>query len=457
MILRAVLLVSLLPLSALAQIQVFILNGTTLTPVGPLLSVGSATLGDTIETQFRVQNSGTLPVALSVSLSGEGFAIQCLPAPNVPPGEESAFCVDFTPTIFGSFSAVLQVNTVDITLTGSSVAAAALTVSGSAAPLSAGATIDFGSVVVTQSQSETFKLFNTNSAPLAVNSVTVSGAGFSGPTGQKFPLSIGPGQSAPFQIAFSPQAGIPYQGTLTVDGRAFNLTGEGLAPLPPTASLVFASTIAASAQTNSISIPLASASETPATGTITMKFQPSVPGATAANDPAIQFYPVPKDEESVSIAIGATTALIGGQSQMEFQTGTTAGTITFTLTLANEAPQQTTMTIAGAAIDLGTVTAVRIPAQINVGIEGFDNTYTASQLAFTFYDLQGTALPQGVIQVDAGSAFQQYFSTTQYGGMFQLLLQFPVTGDDTQIGFVSVQIANSVGTTSTSPPIAIGN
>jgi hypothetical protein len=203
---RIVLFVLLLPLAALAQLQVFVLNGSNLTAVGSSLSVGAATIGDTIETQFRVQNPGSQSVPLTVSLSGEGFTIQCLPAPYVPPGEESAFCVDFTPAIYGSFSAILEVNNISITLTGSAAATASLTA---------------------------------------------------------------------------------YQGTLTVDGRTFNLTGQGWIrrfPAPPSS---FASTVGASAQQNSVTIPLASASQVSGTGTLTMAFQSSVTGVT--DDPAIQF------------------------------------------------------------------------------------------------------------------------------------------------------------------------
>ena len=141
---------------------------------------------------------------------------------------------------------------------------------------------------------------------------------------------------------------------------------------------------------------------------------------------------------------------------MQFQTGTTVGTITFALTIENNPPQTTTLTIPPAAITLDSVTAVRQPGEIDVAVAGFDNTYSASQLAFTFYDLNSNAIPQGVISVDAASEFQPYFGGTQFGGMFQLLLKFPVTGNAAEIGFVSAGITNSVGTTTTQP-VAIAN
>ncbi len=454
MISRALLFASLLPLSALAQIQVFVLNGTTLTAVGSSFSVGAAALGDTIETQFRVQNSASTEVQLAVSLSGEGFAIQCIPAPDIPPNAESAFCVDFTPTILGSFSASLVVNGTSITLLGKAIAGATVALSGSNTPLPYGATINFGSVVVQQSQVQTFTLSNSNSSNLTVNSVTVAGSGFSGPVGGPFPLQIGSGQSATFQVTFTPQAGTPYQGTLTVDGRVFNLTGQGLDPPLPSVSIVLASTVGGSAQQNSITIPLASVSQVSGNGTLTMSFESGVAGVT--DDAAIQFLSGPLRKATVTIAAGATAAAIGGQSSMAFQTGTTAGTITFTLTIGTDAPQEATLIIPPSPVILDTVTAIRQFSALDVALSGFDNTYSASQLAFTFYDITGKEMPQGAIDVNATATFQQYFSSTQAGGSFSMLATFPVTGNTAEIGFVTAEITNSAGTT-TAQQIAIGN
>ncbi len=453
MIRRTLLFALLLPLSALAQLQVFVFNGTTDTPVGSLVDVGTAAPGDTLETRFHVRNIGDGPATLeTLTLSGQAFSIASAPslpyilAPYVGLASEVEFDVDFSPTGIGSFSAFLAVNGNQIALQGTSVAAAEVLLLGSQTPLSAGQTISFGSGVVGTAIIQTFLLFNTSSASLTVNAVTVTGAGFSGPTGLTLPLQLGSGQSQSFQVSLTPEAGTPYQGTLTVDGRMFVLTGQGLDPPLPSASIAFASNVGASAQQNSITIPLASASEVSGNGTLTMAFQPSVAGVT--DDPAIQFLSGPLRKATVSIAKGASSALIGGQSSMAFQTGTTAGTITFTLTLENNPPQQASLVIPDAPIILDVANAVALLGSLNVSLSGFDNTYSASQLVFTFYDLKGNPMPQGAIDVNAGATFQQYFSSTQAGGSFALLAEFPVSGNTAEIGSVTAQIANSAGTTS---------
>jgi hypothetical protein len=448
---------------AAPQLQVFQIIGTTETPVlGTLVNVGTTGPGDTIETRFRVRNTGAGPAILqTISLAGDGFTILAAPSlpytlsPYVGPASEAEIDIDFSPTIVASYSANFLINAMNFVLQGTALPSAVVTVGSSTTPLSAGATVNFGSVDVGQKQTETFVLSNSGTANINIATLAVSGADFVGPIGLSAPVQLAPGQTASFQVSFTPKSGPAAQGVLTVDTRTFNLTGQGLTAPPPSASLVFASTVGASAQQNSISIPLASASQWSGTGTLTLAFQSSVAGVT--DDPAIEFLSGPPRIATITVSPGDTSAAIAGQSSMAFQTGTTAGTITFTLTL-NNASQQTTLTIPHAPINLDedTFSAVRLYGSLNVSFGGFDNTYSASQLAFTFYDLTGKVLPQGAIDVDAANAFKQYFSTTTAGGMFQVLAEFPVTGSSALIGYVTAQITNSEGA-STALQIPFGN
>ena len=461
MISRSLLLASLLPLSALAQLQVFQFDGSNYTPVAAVVNVGTASPGDTIVSRFRIRNASSGPVVLqTVSLAGESFSIKSAPSlpytlsPYAGPASEAEIDTQFSPAIAASFSATLAINNVSIILTGASAPTATLTVAGTSTPLVAGSTVDFGSVPVGSKQTESFVLSNPGAAILSIPTLSVSGAGFSGPTGLSAPVQLGPGQNASFQATFTPQSGVASQGLLTVGARTFKLAGQGLAAPLPAATITFASTLGASAQQNSVSIPLASASQVSGTGTLTMSFQPSVTGVT--DDPAIQFLSGPLRQATVSISPGDSSARIGGHTSIAFQTGTTAGTITFSLTLNGGAPQQTTLNITPSPIILDSFTAVRQLGSLGIAFAGFDNTYSASAISFTFYDLSGRALPQGVINVNAGSVFQQYFSTTKAGGSFSLLATFPVTGDTAQVGYVMATITNSAGT-STAQQISIAS
>ena len=132
----------------------------------------------------------------------------------------------------------------------------------------------------------------------------------------------------------------------------------------------------------------------------------------------------------------------------DFQTGTTAGDLIFTATLPNGTDQKR-LTIPRTAIGVDTFTATRVAAGLNVSINGFDNTRTASQFTFTFYDHAGVAIAPGAISVDLTTNFAAYFAKSQFGGVFGLRAVFPVTGDSSQVDAVSVTLANAAGKTNT--------
>lgn len=462
---RLLLFIALLPLSALAQLQVFLVTGATETSVGALVNVGTASPGDTVTARFTVRNLGSAPAVLNtLSLSGSGFSFSSVPSLpyTIPPYtgspvSEAEFDVAFAPSDILTYDAFLLVNTINVILQGTGAPSAVLTLAASNTPIAAGSIVDFGSVLSGQTTSLTFHLSNPGSTGITVGALSVTGARFKGPIGTSAPISLAPGQTVPFQVEFLPNSGQAFQGTLAVDQRTFALTGQGLNPPLPQASLVFGSSVGQSAQQNTISIPLAAASQVSGTGTLTMTFQPSVQGVQ--DDPAIQFLSGPVRHATVTISPGNASAMFdGGQADLAFQTGTTAGTITFTLTLngGTEPAAQATLTIAPTAVSFQSVTCVRLLGELNVSVTAFDNTYSASQLSFTFYDKKGAEIQPGAIQVDAASIFRSYFTSTQTGGAFGLLAAFPVSGDTSQIMSVSVQITNSAGVKSVTG-ITIGN
>ncbi len=129
---------------------------------------------------------------------------------------------------------------------------------------------------------------------------------------------------------------------------------------------------------------------------------------------------------------------------MTFQTGTTAGTITLTLTFPNGAPVTKSFTISPQQVQITAATALRQSPNLVVTLTGFDNTYSTGKLSFTFFDTSGKQITPNAINVDASGAFSTYFFTNnQAGGAFSVQATFPVTGDVTQIGSVNVGMSNS--------------
>ena len=113
----------------------------------------------------------------------------------------------------------------------------------------------------------------------------------------------------------------------------------------------------------------------------------------------------------------------------------------------NTAPYTQSFTIPASAAQITSGTAARQTPNLVVTVNGYDNTYSAGQLSFAFYDISGNLI-QPPIQYNASSQFHQYFFTNnQYGGAFALQATFPDTSDVTKVGSVAVTLSNSAGQT----------
>ncbi|HLJ15928.1 MAG TPA: choice-of-anchor D domain-containing protein [Bryobacteraceae bacterium] len=440
----------LLASSALAQIQLFTFDGTNETAVGAVYNTGTTAVGDTTETRFHIRNTGAAAVTVQkIAIAGTGFTFSSVPSlPYVlAPANFIEFRVQFSPLAVGSDSANLAVNSINVIVTGTAATAPALTLSqnGSANPLAAGATINFGRVQSGLSATLAFTIANTAAAPATVSTISVTGAAFSGPVGLTTPVTLAPGASATFQIVFQPPAASVQQGSLAVGQRTFQLAGTGFDPPPPTASLVFDSGPNASGQQRSLSVHFDSAAQLAGNGTLNLVFKPAVSAVT--DDAAVQFMSTGRNA-SLTFQKGDTAATINGQPNLTFQTGTTAGDLVFTLTLGAQVVQ-TKLTITPAVVSIEKALADSRLGYVDITITGFDNTYSTSILSFTFYDRSSRSIGPSAITVDSTADFSRYFSTTKVGGTFVLLATFPVAGDSRQIGAADIVLSNSAGRSQT--------
>jgi hypothetical protein len=224
------------------------------------------------------------------------------------------------------------------------------------------------------------------------------------------------------------------QGSLTIGDRSYPLLGAGVdPPLPkPTVSLDLKP--AASAQQGALIVRFDAPAQTSGTGTATLDFR-------GPADAAIAF---------ASGGRTATFPLAPGdiQAVLPFQTGTTAGVLTFTAQIGGASDQQS-VTIAGVPPGIGTAQGVRSAGAVEIRITGFDNTRSLGSLSFTFYDAVGNAIAPGAIRTDAAADFAKYFAGSDLGGVFLLRAVFPVTGDAALVASCEATLANSAGSAKT--------
>jgi len=419
-------------------------------PVSQALDLGSVETGDSLTIALQVTNTSSAFATLSsVTLSGVGFTAGGLPdlPLQLATGASQQFQLVFAPGTAGAYSGTLTINDTDsYTLVAHATGATLLVQQGSGmGVLSAGATVDFGSVVRGSSVSPvslSFRIDNPTGQAIQITMLSVTGdAAFSGPLELAAlpPFRLDAGKSAAFRVAFSPQKSGTAAGTLTLNGRTVQLTGTATDPSFPTFHIVCDPPVLASGQQAKVSIKFDAPAPVSGSSTLDMQF------LYGKGDPTLLFITPAGRSAPFTVAAGTESALFSGQTTIDFQTGTTAGTIIFTATLGGQT-ETLSLVIPAAPVSIDSIRTVFATGQMTVSVSAFDNTRSASQVSFTFRDASGTELGAGMLTSDVTSAFQQYFQNPEAGGNFVLRGAFSVSGDATQVKSVDVGMVNSAGT-----------
>jgi hypothetical protein len=456
---RALLLLLFAWAPARAQLSLYTVQGGVETPVGQAVDIGPVAVGDAADVVFRLRNTGAKLTYLTfLSVSGADFSIPqrpLLPA-AVDAGAKLDITVHFQPDQLGSYSAAMQVNDISTIVLGNGVPGLAVLLNNQ--PLPAGQALDFGSVQSGAIQTLQLVLANRTAQPLTVGAIAVQGSAFHLAGNPLSGTSVAAGSSIALDVVFAPSVAGPQQGTLTIGVRSFPLQGTATAPPPPELpqpSIQLDLPSIGSAQQGKVSVLLAEPSEAAASGTVTLEFQP----ATGLRDDPTVTFPDGSRSAAFTVAEGASAAEFNGASSIQFGTGTTAGTLVFTVELGSRTARSS-VAIPAAAIGVDAAVAVRnvtcVPAalyctatNVELQINGWDNVRTASRIVFRFYDTSGNLIAPGDISVDGTQPFRQYFASSELGGVFGLRALFPIDGDANRVTAAQVDLTNSAGTTST--------
>jgi hypothetical protein len=439
--------------TAHAQLAIFSVNSGQETPVAAVYDFGKIATGDTRQVVFRIRNTSSSPQTITtLAVSGAGFSfVNALLVPiGVAVSSFKDVTVSFAAGTFPNYSANLQVNSISVLLLGSSAPSATISSGiGCTGPLPTGGTINFGNVQTGKTSSCLYSLRNLNNQTVVVTTFTVSGDGFSGPVGVKTPLTLLAGEIVNFNIVFSPTSAVNYLGLLTIDSRTFDLAGNGVAPLLGAPILNTQTTPLHSGQQRTLTVELPSPAPLTTTGTITISTTPDSP--LIQDDPTVMF--VTNGSRSIAFTVnqGDTQALLAGKPSAVFQTGAASGRIKFSVSASVPFASDPTrvLIVPADVVSIDNPSALKTAGALKIQFGGLDNTLAAGAMKFTFYDPGGNPLNGGSIQADFTPAFRGYFSTSSMGGMFLASVNFTVSGDASQIGFVEVQITNPAGTAST--------
>lgn len=445
-----------------AQIALYSLSGIAPSPLGSVYGYGQVAAGDSMIVRFRALNTGTTSVTITClsvqNTTGAGFAIVNSSSTPfvVAAGQPMDFFVGFSATAITSYAATLQVGTGTATdACGGTIESAILLATVVPAPIlsvvapctgpDVNKNISFGRIAQATQESCTLSIQNPFPQDLTVSPLIVTGAAFTTSSGNA--VTIAAGQSASFKIQFSPATGSAYSGTLTVGTRTYALAGTGFSP--PLSSLIwnFDSIKIGSGEQHTLSVQLSAPATVTAAGTMTLTFSPSI--TTVADDAAVQFVSTSTRVASFAVNVGATAITLNAQPNIVFSTGTTAGTITFTVDsgiYGLSGSPSTSVTTGPAPVALASSSATSRANELDVVISGFDNTYSIGSISFAFVDRSGT--PIASIPADFSADFQTFFKG-QNGSSFLMRVSFPVTGDVSQVGGVTVMLNNAAGVVTT--------
>jgi hypothetical protein len=437
-------------------------NGNVILPTRTI-NVGNVPITSEAVISLALVNSGAIAVDPQTLVSlpaptnnvNPPFALGPLPA-TLPPNSSVTFTVTYAPGTASSgdqASLVIGPNTYQLlgAATGSLAVSFFSPVCKCATPASRATAIPFGQMLPGASETLTITIKNSSTAtdPFYLPVPQVSGDGFtlSGAV-LTAPTILQPGQSVSFDITFTASGINTYNGTLTLGTWEFPLQAQTIAPLVSSATFQVDVQPLTSQQQAHLTITVNNAPAGDLIGILTMQFVSTVNNVTS--DPAIIFVASNSQQMNVTVPSGSLIANYKGQSPITFQTGTTAGTITFTLQFPNSPALTQSFTISGSKVQVTSITAVRQYPNLVVTITGYDNTYSAGPLSFVFATTSAGNL---TVSADATSAFHQYFfNNDAAGGAFVLQASFPVNGDVTQVSSVAATLTNSAGQTTVNQP-----
>ena len=421
--------------AAHAQFDLFLVVGGVEQAAPAVCGLGSLYANESALAHFRLRNTSTAPATVTVlSVAGVGFTLSptALPVVLAPQGAVD-FDVSFSAADTGAYSAALGSDGIAILLTATVAPRLTYRVdppSGTAFP----GPLDFGIVVRGATSQRRITIQNETTLILTVPAISVRGNDFAllgtVPSGH----ALGPHQGGEFTIVFTPHSAGALQGSLTLGDRSYPLVGTGTDPPLPKPTVLLDLNRATSAQQGALIVRFDAPAETSGTGRATLDFHGPADSAIAfaAGGRSVAFPIAPGDLQAV----------------LPFQTGTSAGVLTFTAQIGGYSGQQS-VTIAAAPPGISTAQAVRTGGTLAVSITGFDNTRSLGALSFTFYDAAGNPIAPGAIRTDSTADFAQYFASSGLGGVFLLRAEFPVTGNAAMVASCEATLDNSAGSTKT--------
>jgi hypothetical protein len=430
------------------------------------LALPDTNVGDTSTVTIQVQNTGTaVGTVSSVGVSGP-FIISDVPAvaPALKPNDLFTFTLSFTPVLAGKNTGKLRIGNDLFDLTGNGLGPSLVFSYGdTASPVKGGGSVIFSPVQVGSEARLSFTVNNSGTTATTLASVGVSDTHgvFRLESLPPFPVTLAPNDSFTFAIVFAPVTTGFATSTLQIDAQPFVLSGNGLPP-PPLPNLKFTgpSGVVDPASQPAVSLALAAPYPIALIGVLTL----SITSSAFTPDPSVVFSTGGRTVAFSIPANGTQAVFLNGANQIQLQTGTIAGTLTITPSIATSsgldltppAPPVLILTVPPAAPHLLSVDVTALtPIGFSLRVVGYSTTRSLTKLSFQFTPTSDVTTPGNQFTVDVSSAATLWYSASQslsFGGQFGITVPFTlqssattITAPSSKIQSVLVSAANDQG------------
>src|SRR5437667_382083 len=213
----------------LSATQPTVSQSRNLTIAAPNLNFGTVLVGHSeVLTNTLLNTSDSRITVLRAAVDKSDFSIAGDKLPvTLAPGDSVPFSVAYNPRAHGKSTGTVALDTT--TATSTTIASASTTFTASGNAVNPGqltvtpSSITFGSVPVGTTQTQSATLANSGGSSLPISHATVNGNGFT-LSGLTMPLTLAPGQSVAVNVSFTPPAGGPDSGSISL---AFVVSTQG--------------------------------------------------------------------------------------------------------------------------------------------------------------------------------------------------------------------------------------
>jgi len=413
-------------------------------PGGPVQIPTTAV--DTLRTvQFRISNKGNAEARIStISLTGTGYQLAELPLlpVTVAAGESTGFQIRFNPRESGRILGQLRIDAAAFQIEGIGLGPQFTVMMNGAVIGETG--IVFPGTPVGGESIVRVKVQNTGTAAGTIQGIGLTGVGYRLQGLPVLPRPLAVNEEFELALMFRPESLVVSTGTLQIDTRSIGVRGVAVPPpaLPPI-TISGAGDGVEALQQPSLGVQLAEPYPLELTGRLTLTFQSD----SLVDDPAIQFatggrtiaFRVPANSREAVFAQSLT--------QVPFQSGTVAGTITVSASLqvatveVTPAPSRSIQVLNSSP----RIQKLQLGGSNDRGFEllvsGFSPSRSITELTFTFTPVAGAALQNTTLKIAAADAFDAWYqavASRSFGSQFTAAVFLNVSGKLDNIQSVAV-------------------